>query len=169
MPRNRPPDLSHPIYRALAAAIERLTDVQTPERSHVFMESLGEPTRYVQFGYDNGVLRFEAVSNRYLPDGFRLDERQQGLLRELGWRPPGEGHPNWHRRELVDRAFDFEAITRVVQRTLSEVYGVPPEGLGLRCTWGAEETPSEDGGYYGFEKRTFSWAGVGTGQPKWRN
>jgi hypothetical protein len=168
--RTRPNRLRPPsIYLPLSRAIAWLTKDRTPDRSHVYVESIGDSPFYVQFAFSNGVLRYEAVSNRYLREGFRLNEREHRALRGLGWLHPDHDSPNWNRMELVDRAFDFAAVARVVQRTFSEVYGVLPEGLLLRCTW-----PDHEGGCYAFRARIlvehgWGWCGVGVEQARWRN
>ena len=52
------------------------------------------PYRFVQFRtWEDGTIRGEAVSNRFLSGDMRLDRRAQSKLVSLGWNRPTESLP----------------------------------------------------------------------------
>jgi hypothetical protein len=53
------------------------------------------PNYFVQIGASTSGFRAEAVSNRFLPDRWRLSERDGETLFSLGWHAPEGGHPNY--------------------------------------------------------------------------
>lgn len=131
-----------------------LAGMVDPEgNDHLIVELLGDEQTgtapYVQFaGFGGGrVLRAEATSNCYLGAAFRLDEADEDLLRDLGFRidQAGEGGEggegptgNWYVERDVAGAPD---VARLAVLVLQEVFGVAHPHLLTYQAWG----PAADG------------------------
>ena len=90
----------------------------------VILETLGEPTRYVQVLVTTlGSIWAECVSNTFLTEDERLNDAQCELLPALGWEWPGPpASPNWHfHDELMNTG---SAIGGLLNRALERVFNL---------------------------------------------
>lgn len=95
----------------------------------VIIETVGEPTRYVQVLVTReGGLWAECVSDEFLRLEEKFSDQQRELLPLLGWQwPSPPAGPNWQfHDELLNTG---TAISSLLLRTLREVFGIESTGL----------------------------------------
>lgn len=80
------------------------------------------PNYFVRFAPSTSEFHAEAVSNRFLPDRWRLTELDGETLFTLGWHAPDEEHANYHREWAAPAP--FAEIAQMAVSTLRRVYKV---------------------------------------------
>jgi hypothetical protein len=92
--------------------------------------------RYVQGLLDRkGVFTIEAVSNESLGEVCAAEhpiiDTDHATLIRLGWLPPTEDNPNWHRSIDWEWHYPSPLIAELLVRTLVEVHRATPDELEL--------------------------------------
>jgi hypothetical protein len=77
------------------ANLPELLGALVAERQPVAAIAEFEDHRYVQVLVDEGWIEAEVISNTNVPDRTALSNRQEQLLEQAGWMPPGDRSPNW--------------------------------------------------------------------------
>jgi hypothetical protein len=119
------------------AGVLALTLAQMEVDQYLVLNPRSRKNLYVQFALQgpSGV-RMETVSNNFLPEWERLEERDLVLMGELGWNPPTRGKgkgkdiggsPNFYRDWPLP--VHFEEISELTVRTLRDVLDVRHPGL----------------------------------------
>jgi hypothetical protein len=109
------------------------------EEDQFLIISVKRANRFVQFsGQGSFGMRVETISNRYLPDGERLNRKQMSALRKIGWKVPTgsaqqstpesdpDGSPNYHVDFPVPVPVD--QIAELTIATFAEIHGVAYPG-----------------------------------------
>ncbi len=105
-------------WETLRTVLSQLLERMTEERQRCVIVAI--PYRFVQFRtWEDGTIRGEAVSNRFLIGDKRLDRRTQLKLVSLGWNRPTKSLPNYW--QTWD---DADTPAGVAVQTLKDAFGI---------------------------------------------
>lgn len=117
--------------QAWGALETRLTQwlADVPPKAKVIIElpwpddAIDGAAPYVRLAVEDGAVLAEAAGNRSLDAQFRLGKPRRKALRALGWKPPGDGLPDyWCIIGVPDGA---GRVARMVVEGMRNVFGIP--------------------------------------------
>jgi hypothetical protein len=136
----------------LLDALCRLVDGAHAHGRCYFVVEAPDAHRYVQgLVTDDRVLEIESVSNESLgkecAEEHGLTDADHARLVRLGWLPPDERSPNWHREIVEPWPWPASMAAELLTRTLHEVHRAEPAKLEVIVghAAGSARRPVDDG------------------------
>ncbi|MBD3191102.1 MAG: hypothetical protein GF308_10680 [Candidatus Heimdallarchaeota archaeon] len=116
--------------KKLADYLIKLLETES-EDSFLIVSPPNHKDVYIQFlALSEKELYCEAVSNRFLPEEFHLNDEKVRILNQWGFALTGDS-PNFNRTFIIKNESNIDELVNLVFRIFAEVYEVPPKNFEI--------------------------------------